>query len=383
MVRRAKPAPARCILRLLPDTAQDLALQAFTRAYTALSDFLDRIIPADQSIDLVALHRGWYEIARRESGLPSQTVTLALKDWAARRRGETTPGVAYDQKLYAARGIDQVALTTLDGRAQLRCFVAGYSADAQLTGPARLLHSDLGWELHIAIDETIAFSQEKERNMATDTVVTRIGRVIAGLAHTIADIAEEANPEAVLLQAIREIDAAIEEVRSEIGKAKAEEIRLSARLRALAEERAVLDARIKTALSQERDDLAEAGIARQLDIDAQATVLERLRNEVATEAGDLETSLEAIRGSRREAEARLDDLRRSLAASKGSDTMVSRGTVDKAQSRAERAMNAAARVSGVPNMPPLENPAALKDLEAMHRDHQIKERLAQLKAGRG
>jgi hypothetical protein len=45
-------------------------------------------------------------------------------------------------------------------------------------------------------------------------------------------------------------------------------------------------------------------------------------------------------------------------------------------------MNVASRVTGVPTGPVIQDAAAVQDLEAMHRDNQIKERLAQLKAAK-
>jgi phage shock protein A len=381
MVRRPHALAARCILRLLPDAGQEQAIQRFADSYARLAEWLDQSIPKDHPADLVALHRAWYEPARGRGGLPSQTTTLALKDWAARRRGEATPGVPFDQKLYAARGVDQVSLTTLDGRIQVRCFVAGYTVDGPLSSPARLVRTDQGWELQIAIDEAIALTQGKETTMATEGVVARIGRVMAGMAHTVVDLAEQANPEGVLTQALREIDGAIDEVRTEIGKSKSEQIRLEARIKELDDERIALDARVKTALDQERDDLAEAGIARQLDIESQSNLLARLRGEALAQIQYLETSLEAIRASKREAEARLADLRRSTPGPDG-EAVSGSGRVDRAQSKVEKALGAAARVTGVPAGPAVEDAGALKDLESMHRQYQVKERLAQLKAKR-
>src|SRR5262249_17946780 len=127
MARRPRQIGASCTLRLMPDEAQEAALSEFAATYASLSGWLDRNIPKDHPADLVGLHGGWYEAAGAEGALPSQATTLALKDWATRRRGEATEGVPYDDKLYAARGVDQVSLTTLRGRIQVRCFVAGYS----------------------------------------------------------------------------------------------------------------------------------------------------------------------------------------------------------------------------------------------------------------
>lgn len=368
----------------MPDQEQETALTEFAAAYGKLAGWLDRNIPKDHPADLVALHRGWYEAARAEGALPSQTTTLALKDWAARRRGEATEGVPYDDKLYAARGVDQVSLTTLRGRVQVRCFVAGYTPVAPSPAPARLVRAPQGWELRIGVHDSVLATRTKETAMATEGVVARVGRVMAGMAHSVVDMAEEANPEAVVAQALREINGAIDEVRTELGRAKGEQMRIEARMKQLEEERGTLEARIDTALKNGRDDLAEAGIARQLDIEAQSNLLAQLRAEAEGEIQKLESSLDAVRASRREAEDRLRDLRHATTvAPDGTATGGRDSAIDRANAKIEKALNATGRITGVPNGPAVQNAGALQDLEALHRDNQIKERLAQLKAKRG
>ncbi|HUL05308.1 MAG TPA: PspA/IM30 family protein [Candidatus Acidoferrum sp.] len=384
MARRPRQTDASCSLRLMPDAEQEAALDEFAAAYAALAEWLDRNIPQDHPADLVALHRGWYEAARLAGNLPSQTTTLALKDWAARRRGEALEGVPYDDKLYAARGVDQVSLTTLRGRIQVRCFVAGYSAGGPAPALARLVRTPLGWEFRIGVHGSVLGTRMKEMAMATEGVVARVGRVMAGMANSVVDMAEQGNPEAMLAQALREIDGAIDEVRTELGKARSEQIRVTARMKQLEAERGTLEQRIDTAIKSGRDDLAEAGIARQLDIEAQANLLAQLRAESEGEIHKLEASLDAIRASRREAEERLQDLRHTTTAAPDGVLMGGRDNrVDRANAKVERAMNAASRITGVPNGPAVQDAGVLQDLEALHRDNQIKERLAQLKAKRG
>jgi phage shock protein A len=295
-----------------------------------------------------------------------------------------TEGVPYDDKLYAARGVDQVSLTTLRGRVPVRCFVAGYSPGGPSSAPARLVHAPQGWEFRIGVHDSVLATRMKEAVMATEGVVARVGRVMAGMAHSVVDMAEQANPEAVLAQALREIDGAIDEVRTELGRAKGEQIRVEARMKQLEEERGALEKRIDTAIKNGRDDLAEAGVARQLDIEAQANLLAQLRAESRGEIQKLESSLDAIRASRREAEDRLQDLRHTMTAAPDGTLMGGRdGAVDRANAKVERALNVTGRITGVPNGPAVQDAGALQDLEALHRDNQIKERLAQLKAKRG
>jgi phage shock protein A len=142
-------------------------------------------------------------------------------------------------------------------------------------------------------------------------VLSRIGRLIAGMTHAALDQAEGVQPVAVLEQAIREIDAAADEVRVELGKAVAERHRLQARRDELAGELRNLDEQLQVAVRQGRDDLAEVGIGRQLDIEAQTKVLDTLLGEVDQRIAQANDTLEAVRASRREAESRLRDLKQS------------------------------------------------------------------------
>src|SRR5262249_61656383 len=65
--------------------------------------------------------------------------------------------------------------------------------------------------------------------MVHEGILARMGRVIAGVAFAAVEKAEAANNVAVIEQAIREIDAAAEEARAELGKARAEEHRIGSR----------------------------------------------------------------------------------------------------------------------------------------------------------
>ena len=65
--------------------------------------------------------------------------------------------------------------------------------------------------------------------MIHEGILSRMGRLIAGVAYATMEKAEGANGVAIVEQAIREIDSAAEEARAELGKAKAEEHRIASR----------------------------------------------------------------------------------------------------------------------------------------------------------
>lgn len=218
--------------------------------------------------------------------------------------------------------------------------------------------------------------------MATETVLTRIGRVITGMTHAAVDAAENAGSEAVLAQALREIDAAADEVRGELGKAMAERTRLELRRKELDRERDDLDGKTKLAVEKGRDDLAEAGIARQLDIEAQIGVLDRMLKDSQESIDQLGQTLGAVRASRREAESRLADLKRTAQAAGAASDGPGGTRIGRALDKVERAQSVVERMTGVPSGDTPVDRQAIDDLNDLARKHAVAERLARLKAGR-
>ena len=108
----------------------------------------------------------------------------------------------------------------------------------------------------------------------SDTLKARVGRVIAGSMHALLDRIEDQAPEAMMEQSIREADAVIDDVRHELGVVSANRHLSQQHHASLNSQHAKLAAQIDDALVGGREDLARAGVARQLDIEAQLPVLE-------------------------------------------------------------------------------------------------------------
>jgi phage shock protein A len=376
--------PGFCRLLLRPDPASATALGLILNANARLLDWLDISVPDGHSADLVALHRAFYEAARAFSGLPARSVTLAFKDWLRRRRGGVIKGLPLDDKLWSIKGIDQVSIATLNGRVTVPFRIDSYGAGWLDLAPARLVESANGFELMASTaDATIATTQRtKEATVpTTESALRRIGRVIAGMTNLAIDAAEGVNPEAVLAQSIREIDAAADEVRTELGKATAERHRLDARQQQLLGEKTDLEGRVGVALDEGRDDLAEAAVARQIDIEAQVGVLRRLLVETDEKIAQLGQTIDAISASRREAEQTRKEFRESRAGQAVGD-LASGGGSEGAMAKVARAQAATARVTGVPAAPANANARALSELADLERDREIKSRLARLRSAR-
>lgn len=372
-------------MRLVPDDRQTRALRAVHDAHERLLDWLDRQIAADQPLNMVDLHNLWYEKARHVSGLPARSVTLALKDFTQRRQGRPVIGLPLDDRLYAVKTIHSVSILTLEGRILVPFRVIGYEPTMLFEhagATARLIFTEGAIDL-VAASPSPLPSQKEAFMTATETVVTRIGRVIAGMTHAAVSAAEQMNPDAIIEQSIREIDSAGDEVKSELGKAIAEKHRINARKEELQREHAELGGKLKEAISAGRDELASAGLGRQIDIESQIAVLDRLVGETDGNIQKLEEALAAVKASRREAEERLAEFK---ASQKGNGdghpghNGPNRAT-DRALGKVERAQAAASRISGVPAGAGRADAAQLDELSKLARDRAIAERLKKLKGG--
>lgn len=212
--------------------------------------------------------------------------------------------------------------------------------------------------------------------MIHEGILSRMGRLIAGVAYATVDKAEGANRVAIVEQAIREIDAAAEDARAALGKARAEEHRIASRRREISDDIAALDTKIRIAVRENREDLAKVGVARQIDLEAQIEALDKALADVAERVDEGQKAIQAVLAARRDAEARLVDLKRSEEVHDADGTATGhRSGPDLAAARASAAVT---RVTGVPGGAPAAA-AELEELDRLHREQAINERLARFK----
>jgi phage shock protein A len=269
-----------------------------------------------------------------------------------------------------------LTLSTVQGRVTVHYDVAGYQEGWRGSAPARLVPSDSGFEIVVGVKPFIRPAEEK--SMAYEGILSRVGRLVAGIAHA---SVEQADPIAVVEQAIREIDREAEEARAALGKHTAEQHRLESRARELHAELSSLADRIGTALGQGREDLAKAGIERQIDIEAQIGALDVAVADVNERIQEAQKAVHAVIAARREGEARLAELKRSLAREQASSG-VGAGQPRSAspEDKAFRSLEAISRVTGVPSSGASPHASQMNELEKLHRDKTVEERLAALKA---
>jgi len=226
----------------------------------------------------------------------------------------------------------------------------------------------------------------------TDTIASRVTRVIGGSVHAILDAVENAAPEAAMAQAIREVDQAIDEVRAELGRIEAVKHLANSSLNKLNTQNETLAGQIEIAMSKGDDVLARAGIAKQVDIEDQIPVLQQSLQDAIGRGKELEGYIAALLAKKREMSSALRDFlaaraaAQSPAAASASNGPAQSSTHGSTLGKVERAGSAfdrvLARQTGLAGVTSPLNPDAskLQELQDMARTHRIDERLAALKA---
>lgn len=360
---------------LVPDDGARQALEDTFAAYSVMMSLLNELTEGKSGANLVTLHDLAYETVRARTGLPARLVTLGLRDFAsAANRLITVNTIPLDEKLFAIKGPTELTVATVRGRYSIPYHVIGYSDGNPGIFNAHLAVKNNGYHIHIGV-KTHAH-QTKDTVMTNEGILSRMGRLIAGLANAAVDKAEGGNKIIVVEQALREIDQAADEARNDIGKVRAEEYRILSRRNEIVADIDSLSEKIQLAISADREVLAKAGIARQIDLESQLAALDKALADVRSNLEEGQQALQAVLATRREAEARLADLQRSM--TQFADQTTSPAVRGSAANGAARAAAAISRVTGVPHT---DNPAhqELDELDRLHRQQAIESRLAQFK----
>ena len=219
----------------------------------------------------------------------------------------------------------------------------------------------------------------------SETLSRRVGRLVSGGFHALIDAAENLAPEAVMNESIREIERAVDEVRAELGKVLAQKHLAAKKMADESNRHEAIDANLQAAVDTGRDDLAEAGIAEQMDIEARLPILENTIADCAAQEKELEGFIAALQAKKREMQQQLQDWRAAQQSMGTGKTAGGNGSdLNRIARDAEKSGNAFDRVMGRQNSIHSSTDAAqlakLKELEDLSRNNRIAERLAALKA---
>lgn len=140
-----------------------------------------------------------------------------------------------------------------------------------------------------------------------DSISSRIGRIITGTAYSIVSKIEGLAPEAVLEQAIAEVDKVLDEVRAALGSITAQKHHVSKTMARLNHEHAELEEQVVVAYTQGRKDLVESALARQTDIEDQLPALEGQLGRLSKQDSDHSQALTGLIAKRNEMEDELQE----------------------------------------------------------------------------
>lgn len=222
----------------------------------------------------------------------------------------------------------------------------------------------------------------------SENIPSRVSRIISATANMLVDAVENAAPEMVMEEAIREIDRTINDVRAELGKVIARQHIAGRRLAEEGRKHEDLNEKVQLALKEKREDLAETAVAQLIDIEAQIPILESTISETKDAQAELQRYVSALQGRKREMREELAQFReaqKSRGSGDGSSdgTAAAGGDVDASVRRAEeafaRVMEDATGMAGGRPMADRAAAAQQAELDELARKNRIRERLAAFK----
>lgn len=212
----------------------------------------------------------------------------------------------------------------------------------------------------------------------SEGLLKRIGRLVSASANSLVDSLENAAPTLVMEEAIREIDSAIADVRSQLGKVEAARYLSTKSLNSDNSRHAELQAQIEVAVAQGRDDLAEAAIARQMDIEAMIPVVEKSIADSDAEINELNSYIQALQAKKREMQEALKHYEIANAAAVQAEHAATPSTATQVE-QATDAFNRILNKAGAPGVSSGDE-SKLAELDQLARQNRIQERLARVKS---
>jgi phage shock protein A len=218
----------------------------------------------------------------------------------------------------------------------------------------------------------------------SDSIFVRVQRVVSGGVESAVDLAEQLSGTSLARQALREMDAAIAKAGDDADEALMRRLQAGHQLDTRRKELAKLKEQARFAMGQGRDDLAEAAIARQIEVEQQ---IDRLAKADADARGDEARIADSIAGLR----VRKNQMEEQFAAFQSAqraaeaEAEAAQGNAVRAERKArraeealDRAIAAAGGIAGDRTSP--EGAAKVAEIARLQKEAAVAERLAALRA---
>lgn len=220
-----------------------------------------------------------------------------------------------------------------------------------------------------------------------ETIFMRVRRMISASVEDVVDAMERAGGTSIMREAIREVDRAIDEVRAEHEAATTRRLLAVRQQKMFRDKLSGLEEKARFAIGENRDDLAEAAVSRQLEFEAQAERLDGVQAESSDQERRLDECLTALKTRKERMEEELaafEAARRDAALGGDGPTRPGRRTerrVEQAEEAFDRAMAGVGGVSGV-SRTDAQAAAKVAEIDAMQKRAIVAQRMAALRAER-
>lgn len=218
----------------------------------------------------------------------------------------------------------------------------------------------------------------------SEPIHLRVKRILAGKVEDVVDALERSGGPSVMREAIREVERAIDDVRTEQVAAASQRLQAVRQQQMAAEHIEKLTEKAKFALEQGRDDLAEAALTRQVDFEGQIPALKASEEAGRAEEARLEEFALALVSRKMQMEQSLEAFeiaqREAPSAIKG---VAGHGVkAEQAVKRAESAFDRAMQGAGGQGFTRSDADTVTKvaELDAMQRQSEVAQRMAALRS---
>ncbi len=217
-----------------------------------------------------------------------------------------------------------------------------------------------------------------------ESIFARVKRIVSGNVEDLVDKMEKAGGTTVMKEAIREVERSMDEVKRERDTMTVKRLQIVRQQKLFQERLDQLTEKAEYALSQDREDLAEVALSRQIDFEAQIENLNQSEQVVSEQERALE---EAMAGLEMRSERMREELNafETARAQTGvdietgeSDSIRTERRIERAEAAFNRAMSGAGGSVGV-TPGAVQDYKSLAELDQMQRQDKIAERLSQLK----
>lgn len=219
----------------------------------------------------------------------------------------------------------------------------------------------------------------------SESIYVRVKRILTAKVEDGVEAMERSGGASIMREAVREIDRAIDDVRTSHVAATSQRLQ-AVRQQDMAKEHLVkLTEKAKFALDAGRDDLAEAAIERQIDFERQLPALVVSEEEASAKEAELDEFILALLSRKTEMEETLKayELVHNQPLTSSSNGPEPKADIERVVGRAEAAFDRAMKGTG--NLSFTKSSAStinkVAEIDAMQHQSEVAQRLAMLKAG--